>query len=513
MEEKKKKTKKPPVVKDEEEFELEEDKRVVVFIAVAILVIIGTILGLLVGCERDELDEPINPNDGVELEPMEDEDIHQDEIVVEEEKKTVVKKVTNKTEEKEDEEETVTEKYSVAFYLLKDNGTDTYVDEVAEGGKVTKYQPDGYSDCSYFADSELTEEYNFDTKVTSAQNIYMVCVLDTYTIVYDYETTNPEEYTIEDEDTTLVDASQENMIFDGWYTDSEYTNEIKKIDSSIIDLADENKVVYVYAKFVENYEVTYYNYEDVVDSNSLVGVNEYQSYTVLDGEGVCAAETSFLGWTNESGNNRIKFNAGDVIELTGDIEFYPVCGAAKVVYASEGEVVEEVGYTEDELVDYELPTPDEVGIEAPTYFVPVEVETETSKNVVSDDKEDLAENEIKLQDVKDKASSTYTPEVGDMIEELEKVFDGWTTEVEDPENPGEMIEVEVPEDFVPEDEVTELEAQWRERTPEDDMVPEDNVEDEVNNEVDTLDVEPEVTEPVVEPVDDTVVSETVVVEG
>ena len=45
-----------------------EDKRLIVFIALAILVIVGTIIGLLVGCQKKEQDEPKKPADIVEPE-------------------------------------------------------------------------------------------------------------------------------------------------------------------------------------------------------------------------------------------------------------------------------------------------------------------------------------------------------------------------------------------------------------------------------------------------------------
>lgn len=50
-------------IKVEDNFlEEENDKRVIVFVAIAILVIVGTIIGLLVGCEKKE-EDPVKPND------------------------------------------------------------------------------------------------------------------------------------------------------------------------------------------------------------------------------------------------------------------------------------------------------------------------------------------------------------------------------------------------------------------------------------------------------------------
>ena len=53
--------KKAPVKKTDDFVEDDGDKRLIVFVAVAVLVIIGTIIGLLVGCQKKEeqtTDEP-----------------------------------------------------------------------------------------------------------------------------------------------------------------------------------------------------------------------------------------------------------------------------------------------------------------------------------------------------------------------------------------------------------------------------------------------------------------------
>ena len=49
------------------------DKRLIVFIALAILVIVGTLIGLLVGCQKEEKEEPKKPDDKVVVPEKDDE--------------------------------------------------------------------------------------------------------------------------------------------------------------------------------------------------------------------------------------------------------------------------------------------------------------------------------------------------------------------------------------------------------------------------------------------------------
>jgi len=109
---------------------------------------------------------------------------------------------------------------------------------------------------------------------------------------------------------------------------------------------------------------------------------------------------------------------------------------------------------------------EEIGIETPTYFIPVEEVTDKSKEVVEDDREYIADNQITITEVSNNAAEGYTPAVGDNVEEIEKELEGWTTEDTDPtsETVGEQIPVE--EEFVPEvDTETELNAEWVEPIP------------------------------------------------
>lgn len=71
--------------------EEDSDKRVIIFVAIAILVIVGTIIGLLVGCEKKEEDDPVKPNNNKTTTPVKREDDKKDKDVEPTTKKVVVK--------------------------------------------------------------------------------------------------------------------------------------------------------------------------------------------------------------------------------------------------------------------------------------------------------------------------------------------------------------------------------------------------------------------------------------
>jgi len=418
--------KKPKVTVEEEFLEPEENKRLILFISIAIIIIIGIVIGLLVGCEPKEkqLDD-IVPNDEIE-------DIVVEEVDEEEEK--TVKKVVSKTT-------TESTRYTITY--LYENETKSYTTNIKSGNLITEYLPSGYASCTYYSDSKYTNSVDFTKAPTKDTTIYMVCSLLEYTVNY--------------------------------------------IDSE----------------------------DNILSSNIVTGENTY-NYVVNSGDNYCAENTKFLGWSN-SLNNVITNNEGETIELTSDLNLKAVCGATTVKYTNkiegketeedstieediiveeettteeltteetileestetEGEtaigeetVVEEetneivLGYTQEEVDDYVLPEhPNDIGLDTPTYFVPVEEETETSKKVVSDETEELGESEIKLSDVTGKTPEWYIPQINDNVEEKEYIFTGWTKE-EVNEETGETTDVPVEDDYKPStepDAENELNANW-----------------------------------------------------
>ncbi len=503
MKDSKKVTKKSPavkVVKIEDNFlDDDSDNRVIIFVAIAILVIIGTIIGLLVGCEKKEDDkDPSKPKDNVVV-PVDDDKTKEDDKKGETTTKTVIRKVTTKSNDtttKENEEKT----YVVSFNLLDDDSIYTIE---AKDGKVSPYLPYGYDSCKYYSDEKLTSEFDFTKAITENTNIYTSCSFTTYKIIYDRETTSPKEYTVKSGKVALSGVELETGFFEGWYTTPNFDGEkVDYLGRNLAKIANSDNEIYLYAKTAEKYEVRYH------DRNGGVGLiftfrsQKNNSITLMK----YGTSEELLGYTTSKDSKVIEYNVGEKVTLTGDLDLYQVIGTAKVIYESEGELVT-VGMTTEDLGDYNLPTPDEVGLEAPTYFVKVDKTNPNTKEVVPDEVKEALEGQIRLSDAKAKAGENETIEVGDSVEELEKVFDGWQTKETDEE--GNETLVDVDENYKPEDNTdNELVAKWKEqdKTNEDTTVLEDNstegetteLDIESNEPVEEVELTPEVVETPIE---------------
>ena len=491
MKDSKKVTKKSPavkVVKVEENFlDDDSDNRVIIFVAIAILVIIGTIIGLLVGCEKKEDDkDPSKPKDDIVV-PVDDDKTKEDDKKEETETtKTVIRKVTTKSNDtttKEDEEKT----YVVSFNLLDDDSIYTVE---AKDGKVSPYLPYGYDSCKYYSDEKLTSEFDFTKTITENTNIYTSCSFTTYKIIYDRETTSPKEYTIKSGKVALSDAELETGLFEGWYTTPDFSGDkVEYLGRNLAKIANSDNEIYLYAKIAEKYELRYHDRNGGVGLIITIRTQKNSSITLMK----YGTSEELLGYSTSKDSKVIEYNVGEKVTLTGDLDLYQVIGTAKVIYESEGELVT-VGMTTEDLGDYNLPTPDEVGLEAPTYFVKVDKTNPNAKEVVPDEVKEALEDQIRLSDAKAKAGENETIEVGDSVEELEKEFDGWQTKETDEE--GNETLVDVDENYKPEDNTdNELVAKWKEqdKTNENTTVLEDN-----NTEGETTELTIETEEPVEE---------------
>lgn len=500
MKDSKKVTKKSPavkVVKVEENFlDDDSDNRVIIFVAIAILVIIGTIIGLLVGCEKKEDDkDPSKPKDNVVV-PVDDDKIKEDDKKEETNTtKTVIRKVTTKSNDtttKEDEEKT----YVVSFNLLDDDSIYTVE---AKDGKVSPYLPYGYDSCKYYSDEKLTSEFDFTKTITENTNIYTSCSFTTYKIIYDRETTSPKEYTIKSGKIALSGVELETGFFAGWYTTPDFSGDkVEYLGRNLTKIANSDNEIYLYAKIDDKYEVKYHDRNGGVGLILTIRTQKNNSITLMK----YGTSEELLGYSTSKDSKVIEYNVGEKVTLTGDLDLYQVIGTAKVIYESEGELVT-VGMTTEDLGDYNLPTPDEVGLEAPTYFVKVDKTNENAKEVVPDEVKEALEVQIRLSDARAKAGENETIEVGDSVEELEKEFDGWQTKETDEE--GNETLVDVDENYKPEDNTdNELVAKWKEqdKTNEDTTVLEDNSTEgettELTIERDEPVEETELTPPVVE---------------
>ncbi len=235
---------------DEKFIDDDSDKRLIVFVAAAILIIVGTIIGLLVGCNKETEDEPKKPIDDIVVPEKDGKDKKEDKeayndvvrplpVVRKVTSKSKTKKTTQTTEEETEESTT----HNVTFYI---NGEKETV-EIKSEEDIEKYAPKGYTNCEFYTDEELTEKYELEEKLSEDKNLYLSCELITYSVVYEPESNNPDTYTVEDSETTLVPPTTED-VFEGWFTEIEFVNQVLVLNKDIIDYADENNVIYLYAK-------------------------------------------------------------------------------------------------------------------------------------------------------------------------------------------------------------------------------------------------------------------------
>lgn len=442
--------------KEEKLFDEEEGNKTVVSIILVVIAIILIIIGLLIGCQKTE--EEKDPGIEVNIPTDKGKD-----TVVEpvKEVKTSVKKTSSKTPEREKRY------FIVTFNYNDEERSHTHKEKVLENEKVPKYNPGGFEECIYSKDIDFTEEFDFSKPIKEDTEVYMYCYTVEYTINYDVETENPTSYTVLDGKVPLVDYEPEEGVFYGWCLDNECNNMITELSQDVIKYATSENVINIKAKVLT--EVSYEIYgteEEPVESDTFEVTNDSATSITMpsarDASLYCKENENLLGFSNNR-DNRILYDLEETVVLDRDMKFYAVCGSAVVIYESEGEI-ETVGYTTEEIEEYALPTVEDLGLETPTYFIKAEETTDTSKIVVEDEVDYLAENEIRLDDVVSNASEYYTPEVGDIVEELEKEFKGWTTEDTDPESETYQEQIEVPEDFKPvENETIELEAVWEEQ--------------------------------------------------
>ena len=260
-----------PVDKDFVDVDEGTDNRLIVFVAIAILVILATIIGLLVGCEKNKEPEPEKPIDEIVVPEKEDKD---NGVVTRE----IVRKVKSTYSSKKKTSTTSTPTYTVTIYFNDEPTTQ----DVKKGETINDEAPKGYSTCTYYTDEDMTEEFDPSTGITGETNLFMTCEVMVYTVTYDPEgTNNPGTYTVEDNDTELEAAPGDN--FQGWF--AEDGTEVKSLNSSVIDLADGERVIKLTAKFGEvTGETSDDETDDTADDTDAVTTNMADGTETLDGD-------------------------------------------------------------------------------------------------------------------------------------------------------------------------------------------------------------------------------------
>ena len=356
----------------------DDDRRVIVFVALALLIIIATVIGLLVSHQKNEINKDVK-------EP------HRDYIVpeleVDDENKIVNNVVTPVSiiinNEEDNQENNINETYEITYHYYGK----THVIKVND--TVEKYVPLGYSSCKYYIDENNSIEYDFNEKVSSSKDIYMSCEEKVYTIKYSH-------------------LSETDLIFNGWYTDKEYINKVTSLSEELLKYSND-EIINLYASFIPYYTVNYYNNSGEIIDSAKVTKEQLNDYKLLDGSNLSYENNKFLGWSTKKNSMKIDYFNNDSIDISSDINLYAVFGSSIIIFTDNDKAIEARAITKEDL-----------GLEAPTYFIPVDSISDKTKTIVLDDTETLFENEVKLSDVISSSLEDYNPKVGDKVEEIEK---------------------------------------------------------------------------------------------
>lgn len=416
----------------------DDDRRVIVFVALALLIIIATVIGLLVSHQKNEINKDIK-------EP------HRDYIVpeleVDDENKIVNNVVTPVSiiinNEGDNQENNINETYEITYHYYGK----THVIKVND--IVEKYVPLGYSSCKYYIDENNSIEYDFNEKVSSSKDIYMSCEEKVYTIKYSHLSNNKPEYKLSDGIVPLIDA-ETDLIFNGWYTDKEYINKVTSLSEELLKYSND-EIINLYASFIPYYTVNYYNNSGEIIDSAKVTKEQLNDYKLLDGSNLSYENNKFLGWSTKKNSMKIDYFNNDSIDISSDINLYAVFGSSIIIFTDNDKVIETRAITKEEADNFDLPTKEDLGLEVPTYFIPVDSISNKTKTIVPDDTETLFENEVKLSDVISSSLEDYNPKVGDKVEEIEKELN-WSIDkkITDPTTGEETVEKIINENEVKE---------------------------------------------------------------
>lgn len=416
----------------------DDDRRVIVFVALALLIIIATVIGLLVSHQKNEINKDVK-------EP------HRDYIVpeleVDDENKIVNNVVTPVSiiinNEEDNQENNINETYEITYHYYGK----THVIKVND--TVEKYVPLGYSSCKYYIDENNSIEYDFNEKVSSSKDIYMSCEEKVYTIKYSHLSNNKPEYKLSDGIVPLIDA-ETDLIFNGWYTDKEYINKVTSLSEELLKYSND-EIINLYASFIPYYTVNYYNNSGEIIDSAKVTKEQLNDYKLLDGSNLSYENNKFLGWSTKKNSMKIDYFNNDSIDISSDINLYAVFGSSIIIFTDNDKAIEARAITKEEADNFDLPTKEDLGLEVPTYFIPVDSISDKTKTIVPDDTETLFENEVKLSDVISSSLEDYNPKVGDKVEEIEKELN-WSIDkkITDPITGEETVEKIINENEVKE---------------------------------------------------------------
>jgi len=194
---------------------------------------------------------------------------------------------------------------------------------------------EGYVFVGWFSDEELTKLYTLSTMPSDDITLHAKWILEGYTITYNLDgginnENNKVDYMYGDE-FELLSPSKIGYKFIGWYTDSEFTTEIKKIN--VTDTGD----IILYAKWEKEIYIITYNLDGGIN-------NEKNPVSYTYGDEIVLLDPvrdgyKFVGWYTDSDfvNSIDVINKDDVNDIT--------------LYANWEQIVHDNDKTNDELED------------------------------------------------------------------------------------------------------------------------------------------------------------------
>lgn len=208
--------------------------------------------------------------------------------------------------------------YSITYKLNGGTNNDTNVVKYSPGDSVTFLTPTykGYSFLGWYQDSDFENRiFALSKKASGDTTIYAKWKINTYSVAYRLfggknDSKNPENFTVKDS-IALAAPTKKGYTFDGWYTDSLFTQKITAIKGNA-----ENLLLYA------NWKITSYKINYVLDGGENA-VNNPTIYKIDSARALLPATKTgynFEGWFLDSNKTEkiSRITSGN----TGDITVY-----------------------------------------------------------------------------------------------------------------------------------------------------------------------------------------------
>jgi len=195
---------------------------------------------------------------------------------------------------------------------------------------VAEPSAEGYTFGGWYANSELTNAFNFGSAISGATTVYAKWTPVAYTITYNLDggsnsNHNPSTYTIESQDIVLVDPARNGYVFKGWFTDEGKTKEI----DVILNGSTGNMTLYASWE-IAKYKITYLAGGGGVTGLVPAGEKTHGVDFTLSLATFTRSEYTQDGWSLQPGGEK-KFEMGGEYSENADLTLYPYWGEANKV--------------------------------------------------------------------------------------------------------------------------------------------------------------------------------------